>query len=240
MGKPDLTVGRNERTRNGALSAHVIQQIRSKLLGRGFVLLPSDTCYSLGTIAADDSAHDTINSILNRKRAPISLAFPSYLEVQEFVEMDPVTSLLLERFCPGPITVVCKATDRLPSKFLTHTIASERRTIGVRIPDSIVERDIAACTRYPLTTVAIRDPKSNEAVHDFGKAVQIVTDGIAKFGSAGWLAVEGGDFYPRHSTVVEAVGGTERVKLLREGAIPFEDIMQAAKGIPGLMMEGWG
>ncbi|MEI9994708.1 MAG: Sua5/YciO/YrdC/YwlC family protein [Rhizomicrobium sp.] len=239
MRKPDLIVGRDERTRNGALRTYIVQQARNSLLKQGFVLLPSDTCYSLAMLAADEAAHATVNRILNRKKAPLSLAFPSYLEVQGFVDMDAITAALLERFCPGPLTVVCRATDKLPEKFLTHTIASTRHTIGVRIPDSIVERDIAASTRYPLTTVAIRDPKTNVPVRDFGKAIEILSDGIAKVGDASWIAIEGGEFYSDHSTVVEAVGGAERVRLLREGDIPFRAILDIAQGISGLMLEGW-
>lgn len=239
MKRPDLLVERNQRTPAGALPAHIVQQIRSKLMNRGFVLLPSDTCYSLGMYATQHGAHKVINKILDRAKEPISLAFPSYHAVKPFVHIDPIASILLERFCPGPITVVCKAADNLPPEFFANTIASKKRTIGVRIPDSIVERDVAGSSGYPLTSVAIRDPRTKQPICNFDHALQIVATGIEKIGEVGWSAVEGDWFYHTHSTVVESLGNGGPVRLLRQGAIPFEDIQQAAKHLSGHVMEDW-
>jgi L-threonylcarbamoyladenylate synthase len=240
MSAPDYVIKATDRTPRGALSTHNVQLLHGKLMRRGFVLLPSDTCYSLAAIACDDSAHENINTILHRKKAPISLAFPSYLEVQRYAQVDPVTAILLECFTPGPITVVCRAREGIPPRFLTRTIASDRSTIGVRIPDSIVERDVAACTPYPITSVAVRDPKSGAEIRDFSQALTVVAAGIDRFGGAGWGAVEGEIAYGSHSTVVEVGSGSERVKLLRQGHIPFDSILAVSGQMPLLAMEDWG
>jgi L-threonylcarbamoyladenylate synthase len=239
MKKPDFIIDKEQRTYGGALPTSRVQQVRSKLMRRGFVLLPSDTCYSLATLAVDEDSRNNVNAILDRKEGPISLAFSSYLEVQRFVELDNTAAMLLERFTPGPITVVCKAKDDPSKKSLAQIIGSPDGTIGVRIPDSSIERDIAACTQYILMSVAVRYRNTRDAIQDFAHALEVVGEGIARFGGAGWAAVEGDAFYSRHSTVVR-VGGTERVKLLREGDIPLDEILSAVNSISGLAMEDWG
>jgi L-threonylcarbamoyladenylate synthase len=236
MNEPQFMINKLQRTHGGNLPTSVVQEVRARLLQRGFVLLPSDTCYSLGTLAIDESARNNVNAILGRKDEPISLAFSSYLQVQQFVKMDNPTAVLLERYTPGPITIVCKAKDDVPREFLERTIGSVDRTIGVRIPDSRVERDVAGCTQYQLMTVAVRDFETGEAIQDFGRAIDIVKLGIVKHGSCGWAAIEGNNFYASHSTVVR-VGGSEKVELLREGDTPFADIRDGINTLSGWAAE---
>jgi L-threonylcarbamoyladenylate synthase len=237
--KADFTYGRDALTPGGALPGWVVQQVRSKLLSRGLVVLPSDTCYSLAALAADDETHDLLNAVLGRGFSPLSLVFPSYLRAQEFIEIDRLSALLFERFTPGPITIVCPATDRVPRKFLTQTIASARGTIGARISDSFPEREVAASTPYPLTTVAIREPGNGAAVRDFSRALEIVEAGTGRLGIP-WGAIAGEILYPNHSTVVEV--NQNQVRLLREGHIPFDTVLAAVREnpIPGSATEDGG
>jgi L-threonylcarbamoyladenylate synthase len=238
MSGPQFVIDKMQRTQGGALPTSRIQQVRSKLLERGFVLLPSDTCYSLGTLAFNEAARNNVNAILDRKEGPISLAFGNYLQVQRFVEMDNTTALLLERFTPGTITIVCKAKNDISKDFLVRTIASTDGTVGVRIPDSSIERDVAASTQYPLMSVAVRDLKTGEAIQDFKQALEVVGLGIERLGGAGWAAIEGDIFHGRHSTVVR-VGGVDKVELLREGDTSFEEILGAINGMSGWAIEDW-
>lgn len=246
MSKPDFVIKKEQRTEAArALPTFVVQQVRGKLIKRGFVLLPSDTCYTLGTLAVDESSRNNVNTILGRKEdEPISLAFGSYLQVQQFVEMDITTELLLERFTPGPITIVCRAKETISKEFLVRTLASKDGTVGVRIPDCYIERDIAASTNYPLMSVAVRDLNTEEAVVDFTQALEIVSLGIERLGGAGWAAIEEDSnfFFATHSTVVR-VGGVGKVELLRKGDTPFERILatvNSSSSISGLTMEDWG
>jgi L-threonylcarbamoyladenylate synthase len=229
MSRPLFVIDKRRRTDGRNLPTFIVQQVRGTLLHRGFVLLPSDTCYSLGTLAFDENSRKNANAILGRKDEPISLAFSSYLQVQQFVKVGNTTAALLERFTPGPITIVCEARDNVSKEFLEKTIGSLDRTIGVRIPDTRIERDIAGCTQYQLMTIAVRDLDTREPVRDFKRALEIVNLGIEKIGDVGWAAVEGSDrFHALHSTVVR-VGGSDEVKLLREGDIPFTDIQKLAR-----------
>lgn len=239
MNAPDFIIDRSQRTPGGALPATAIQQIQRTLMNGGCVVVPSDTCYSLGMRAARN-AHDRINTILNRPKNPISLAFHSVLAIEQVVELDDVSYALLQRFTPGPLTVVCAAREAFAKdapEFLTSTISSPLGTVGVRIPDSWIERDVAACIPQPLTTVAVRENGDGKEVRHFDRAVELVAKGISGVGRLPWGAVEGdveGDgFYSHHSTVVEALpDGPTRLRVFREGDIPVEVLEAAAQLVP--------
>jgi L-threonylcarbamoyladenylate synthase len=241
MSAPDLIVARAQLTTQRALPTRLWQILRGKLLSRGIILLPSDTCYSLAALAVDTGAHDRICTILNRKKEPLSLAFHNMNSVEQWTKISIGLTALLERFTPGPITIVCDAGEKVPVAFTTIGVGSSDRTIGVRIPDSYVERDLACATPYLITTVAVRDPIDNSPIVDFGKALEIVGAGISRLKQPlGWAAIEGDTFSPKHSTVVRVTRAPPKVELIREGAVDFEQIRHAFAFLPARSFEDWG
>jgi L-threonylcarbamoyladenylate synthase len=225
---PILTIKRSDRTLSGSLMTSTLKRIRESMLAYGFVLLPSDTCYSVAALAMDNRVQTNVNTLLNRPQSPISLSFPNLTKVEGSVYLNPVSSLLLERFTPGPITVICNSKPEVPVEITSQVVGSSDRTIGVRIPDSQIEREIASCTRYPITTVAVRDPVTNEAVRNFAQAMVIIQAGMARLNDVAWVAaIEGEQFYANHSTVVRVPADAGQPVLLREGDIPWEELEAA-------------
>jgi L-threonylcarbamoyladenylate synthase len=153
------------------------------------------------------------------------------------LDIDHITAVLLEKFTPGPITIVCHANSKLPIEFTTKTIGARDRTIGVRIPDSIVERDVASCTNYVNTTVAVRYPKDGTIVQNFEQAIEIISNRIELLGNTPWAAIEGGNFCCNHSTVVQVTDDVEKIKLIREGDIPFDVIKDASDCLSSYLLE---
>lgn len=243
MTKPEFVIRLSSRTAGGSLRTSDLRLIKSKLTAQGFVLLPSDTCYSLAAYAVYDDTHSNINKILSRGEEPISLCASNYEEALKWIDNSNHTAItLLEQFTPGPITVVCTTSDtvRQRVRFFRNAIAAKNGTIGMRISDSIVERQVSATNEnYLITTTAVRDPASKRAITEFNKALEIVQRGIKAFGRAGWGAIEGGGFFERHSTVVEA-SREGRLQLIREGGIPFSKIEAASRIMPSTMYEDWG
>ena len=229
---PDFIIRLDNITVNGSLSTFDILRIRNILESGGLILLPSDTCYSLAAITISEKLSKNINSILNREDDPISIAFPNFKTVEKYVSLQPLTALLLEKFTPGCITVVCKVSSELRKVVVNGIIRSKDDTIGVRIPDSNIEREIAGCSNFPITTVAIRDKQKN-IVKDFEEAVKIVSEGINCTDSTiNWAAIEWSMFYNKQSTVVRVNENSKQIQLLRSGNIPFEDIVLISNYIP--------
>lgn len=219
-------------TKSGSLKTRDLQLVSYFLLHHSYILLPSDTGYSIAALANSRAVYDRVNKLLRRDSEPISLAFNNFRRVEEYIEMDMVAAHLLEKFTPGPLTLVCKANSQLEDDVSRKTLGSDKKTIGVRLPDSMIEREVSACTIYPITTAAVREPVSKQIVTDFDQAIEIITNNTKDMDNVGVIAIEGDSFYSKHSTVVEVSKGTERISLIREGDIPFDDIKNSVETIP--------
>jgi L-threonylcarbamoyladenylate synthase len=228
MNDPEIIISKDDRTRGGSLPGAEQTKVTEILLSGGFILLPSDTCYSIAAlIPQSETERRRINTLLGRPDIEISLAFPSILSTRQWIAQHAVVEALLKKYCPGPITVICAALHEelvLPSRFIMRSINVPDRTIGVRIPDSIIERDVAACTEFPITTVAVRTTGYKDPIQDFAAALDIVRSGVTDIGPARWGAIEGADFYVQNSTIVRIPGDGQVVDLVREGDISFSEI----------------
>lgn len=232
MYEPSFIIRRDDRDAQGNLLPVHLEEVRRILRARGFVLLPSDTAYSVAAWLQAARIRDDINTMLNRSDEPISLAFPSVAIVQRWTAKNTVADRLLVCFTPGPITVVRPASRLIPTEFTQQVMSSQNRTIGVRISSSVEERQVAGVGASPVTTVPPRNLKTNEAVTSFAEAVEIVQAGIGRIrGEPPWCAIEGEIQYQRTSTVVEVLGEDGSYRLIREGAIPEEEIRDCIEAI---------
>jgi L-threonylcarbamoyladenylate synthase len=232
MREPDLVVGADELTPVGLLPDHRLAEVAERLRDGQFVLLPSDTSYSIAAIPVSEVTRDTINALLERDREMVmSLAFDSADAVRNWISPNRIVDALLQRFCPGPITVVCAANPDeryIPSRFYEILKAGDR-TIGVRLPDSVVERQLAAAVRSPITTVAVRVPPDGPGVTSFATALDRVRTGAGRVGDPPWCAIEGTAFQDRLSTVVLVSADSAELRLRRPGAIDFAEIEAVAR-----------
>ena len=230
MDDPTVVIGRDHRDPQGRLLPEHLDPICKVLEARGFVLLPSDTSYSIAAWPHTERTRHNINALLQRPDEPISLAFPSLTVVRRWTARNVVADRLLERFTPGPITVVRPASRLVPVQLTNEVVRSQNRTIGVRIPNSLEEQQVAGATEHPVTTVAVRNPASKAPVTLFAEAVELVRDGVAATGWAPWCAIEGRIHYARHSTVVEVLGEEGDYRLIRLGALPEATIRDCIDG----------
>jgi L-threonylcarbamoyladenylate synthase len=224
--EPDFVISAADLEPHGALSEADRRRVAEVLRGRGFVLLPSDTAYSVAAVLLAKATRDSINELLGRPPSiPISMAFPTVAATDRWIAPNPTVARLLVRYCPGPITVVCRAAPgAVPTALLNEGIAGQNRTVGVRIPASVVERDVAGATAYPVTTVAVRNGGGGDVVTSVEGALLAVQAGLARTDFPRWCVVEGNVLYESHSTVVEVTADGRSVRLERLGDIPFDEI----------------
>lgn len=238
MHEPSLVIRSDDRDAQGNLRPEHLEEINRTLRAPGFVLLPSDTAYSIAAWLDTAQIRDNINMMLNRGDDPISLAFPSLNLVREWTEPNRIAEVLFERFTPGPITVVCRASRHIPAEVAEEAWRSQNRTIGVRIPNSAEEWQVAEAGRTPITTVAVRDLASNDPVTSFTRAVEIVQAGMKAIGGAPWCAIEGEIRYSDTSSVVEIIGEDGSCRWIRDGAIPESEIRACIADTVAALQEG--
>jgi L-threonylcarbamoyladenylate synthase len=84
MGEAEFVIGKDERTRGGSLPGSVLENVAEIIQQGGFVLLPSDTCYSIAAQPPrSEDARRRINTLLGRTDIPISLAFSSWMATRQ-------------------------------------------------------------------------------------------------------------------------------------------------------------
>ena len=185
----------------------------------GIVSFPTETVYALG---ADAYNADTVAKIYRIKRRdrskPLSVFLKSAEDAQKLVDcVSPQAQMLMEKFWPGPLTLVCKCTD---SKLSLVLAKSEK--LGIRVSPSRLVTRLLDEAGVPITATSanISGKKScvaaNRVFYFFNGRIDMILDG-------GKSKV----FLP--STVLDVC--TDEVSLIRLGHIPLDDIRKVVPNI---------
>lgn len=186
-----------------------IEIVKKVVLEGGVILCGTDTLYGLSTNALDENAIEKIYKIKKRDpNKPISISLGEKYQVEKYVYVDDTARKLIDKFMPGPITIILKKKDILPDIL-------GKNDVGVRIPDNDVIRKISV---VPLTTTSanISGEVSPIALEEVDPKVKEKVD----------LIIDSGTCKHRmQSTIIKVIDG--KIELIREGKIPFEDILKA-------------
>lgn len=175
------------------------------------VVLPTDTVYG---VAADAFSPDAVQALLDAKGRgremppPVLVSAPTTLDALA-VGVPAYARALVERFWPGPLTVVCRQQSSLQ-----WDLGETRGTVAVRMPDhevalAVLERTgpLAVSSANITGRPAARD--ADEAEQMLGADVEVVVDGGP---------VSGGEA----STIIDCTGPQGRV--LRRGALSLDEL----------------
>jgi L-threonylcarbamoyladenylate synthase len=175
------------------------------------VVLPTDTVYG---IAADAFDPDAVQALLDAKGRgremppPVLVSTATTLDALA-VGVPAYARALVDRFWPGPLTVVCRQQTSLQ-----WDLGETRGTVAVRMPDhevalAVLERTgpLAVSSANLTGRPAARD--ADEAAEMLGTDVEVIVDGGP---------VSGGEA----STIVDCTGAQGRV--LRRGALSLEEL----------------
>lgn len=116
----------------------------------GLIVFPTETLYGIGADATSPAAIDKLLQYKARREGkPLSIAVSSPEMAEEYVEVNAVARNLYDNFLPGPLTVVSQSRGAV-----APGVASETGTLGVRIPDYPLVREIVAAFGKPITATS--------------------------------------------------------------------------------------
>ncbi len=186
------------------LDPAVLQEAAAILRRGGLVAFPTETVYGLGADATNPKAIERLNQVKGRPpEKPYSLHLHSTEQMRPHVsDVPPIARILIERFWPGPLTIV------LPGK--------DGKTVGFRLPDHPIARAFLQACDVPVAAPSAN--RSGSPPPTDANEVLAALDG-----SFDCLLDGGPTRLGRESTVVELVDG--RVEIRREGAIPKDAIL---------------
>lgn len=195
--------------REQALAAASLAVQRGEL-----VVLPTDTVYGIGADAFDPDAVAGLLAAKGRGRE-----MPPPVLISSAATLDSIaTGLpdwarpLVERFWPGPLTLVC---TQQPS--LQWDLGDTRGTVAVRMPDHEVA--LALLARTGPLAVSSANKTGRPPATDADAAEDMLGDDVEVIIDAG--TSPGGEA----STIVDVTGETGRV--LRRGALSLDDLNAA-------------
>ena len=182
----------------------------------GVVVFPTDTLYGLG---ADVFSLPALQRIFAIKGRPAELALPVLVAGLDHVEsvalpMSNQAQELAERFWPGPLTLVMRRSPELPD-----LVTGGADTVAVRMPAHRIPLALARRLGRPIT---------GTSANLRGQPDLLDLDSIEN--QLGNLV----DYITRSGPPPEGTGSTvvditrDEPRLLREGAISLEEIMETA------------
>jgi L-threonylcarbamoyladenylate synthase len=128
----------------------IIEEAVSVLRRDGIIVYPTDTLYGLGADALSEDAVMHVYEVKKRPLSkPISVAVCDLDMLVAIAHVEEWQEEFIERFLPGPVTVVLRATTCLPA-VLTGGIGR----IGVRIPDNATALAIIGELDAPITSTS--------------------------------------------------------------------------------------
>jgi L-threonylcarbamoyladenylate synthase len=195
-----------------ALIAYIAQRIK-----QGHVLgMPTDTFYGLAADPLNLHAVDRIYEIKERSRhKPLSLLVGSVEQAAELAK--PLSDTfydLADRFWPGPLTIIVKASSRLPLK-----VTANSGNVALRVPAAEIPVQVIKAAGVPITATSANLSGASECTSAEGVREQL--------GDRIPMIVDGGTS-PREvaSTIIDLSGADGEWRIIRQGAIREEDIRE--------------
>ena len=158
-----------------------IEKVVSALRDGGIVVYPTDTLYGMGCDALNVRAVEIICDLkgINPQKSNLSIICNDLSAISEYARVDTPTFKLMKRNLPGPFTFILPTTSSLPK------IYKNKKTVGIRIPDNPVIREIARMLGNPVLSTSVKDEGEEieyttdpDLIHEkWSDIVDIVIDG---------------------------------------------------------------
>ncbi|MDD3115157.1 MAG: L-threonylcarbamoyladenylate synthase [Anaerovibrio sp.] len=192
-----------------------IRRAAEVLKAGGLVAFPTETVYGIGALALEEAAVEALYAAKNRPRdKAFSLQVADINMVQQVAACVPqMARRLMEKFCPGPITLVLPKGDRV-----SYRLTGGRDTVGVRIPDHPIALALLRSAGVPLAV-----PSANISGHISPRTAQEVYGDMA--GRLDMILDGGACTLGRESTIVDCTGRVPEI--IRHGAVEAAEIMAA-------------
>jgi L-threonylcarbamoyladenylate synthase len=180
----------------------------------GVVAFPTETVYGLG---ADARNIDAVQRVFHVKGRPPTNPVIVHVADEDVAKRYAATwphaaTSLVERFWPGPLTIVLPKTDEI-----VPAVTAGRSTVGLRAPDHSLTLELLRRFDGPLI-----GPSANRSTRVSPTTAQHVQD---ELGDSIDLILDGGPCRVGiESTVLDLCG--QRPTILRPGAVSMEQISE--------------
>jgi tRNA threonylcarbamoyl adenosine modification protein (Sua5/YciO/YrdC/YwlC family) len=184
-----------------------IEKAVDLLRNDGVIIFPTDTVYAIGCDLKSHKAAEKLARLKGVKleQANFSFIFFDLSHISEYTRpIDNPTFKLMKRYLPGPYTFILNAGNKVPKMFM-----NKKKTIGIRIPDNNITRELVKELGNPILTTSVKD---NDEVIEYTTDPELIHE---QYECLVDLVIDGGYGQNEASTVIDCTS-TEPV-LIRQG-----------------------
>lgn len=131
-----------------------IEKVVNILRNGGLVIYPTDTVYGLGCDITHTKAMEKLANIKGVKLEKSNFSFicNDLSHLSDYTkQISTPTYKILKRALPGPYTFILPSSNALPKVF------KKKKTVGIRVPDNNIARQMVAALGNPIASTSIRD-----------------------------------------------------------------------------------
>ncbi len=172
----------NQQTQNSHKIGTDLKRAAELLDAGKVVAIPTETVYGLAANALDEKAVKEIFRIKGRPSTnPLIIHVGDFQQIWNYAEHVPTAAvLLLETFCPGPLTLVLPKKSNVPD-----IVTAGKNTVAIRVPKHPLTQMLLKILHYPLAAPSANpsgyiSPTTAEHVYNnLGDKIDYILDGGA-------------------------------------------------------------
>ncbi|MEJ2901430.1 L-threonylcarbamoyladenylate synthase [Pedobacter panaciterrae] len=192
-----------------------IEQVVEVLKKGGIIIYPTDTVYGMG---CDITNHKAIEKIcrlrgIKPEKANFSFICSDLRHISDYIKpIDTTTFRLLKKALPGPFTFILNANGNVPK-----LLSSNKKTVGIRVPDNDIAREIVLQLGNPILSTSIYD---DDEVIEYSTDPELIHE---KYEDTIDIVIDGGYGDNEPSTVVDCTSGD--FEIIRQGKGNLENYL---------------
>lgn len=187
-------------------SEAAIKKVVNVLKNGGLVIYPTDTVYGLGCDITNSRALEKLAKIkgIKLEKANFSFVCSSLSNLSDYVkQIDTPTFKILKRALPGPYTFILPGNNDLPKEF------RKKKTVGIRVPNNTIARQIVEQLGNPIVSTSIHD---EDEVIEYSTDPELIFE---KWQNKVDVVIDGGYGENIPSTIIDLTGNEPAI--IREG-----------------------
>lgn len=198
-----------------------IKEAAEEIKKGNLVLFPTETVYGIGANALDAEAVKKIFIAKGRAQDnPLIVHVDSIEMVEKIVkEITPLEKKLMERFWPGPLTIIFK---RKSEKIIPNVVTANLDTVGIRMPSNEIANKLIQKAGVPIAA-----PSANISGKPSGTKVEDIIEELD--GKVQYILDGGFTDIGLESTVIKIDNGV--IDILRPGKITKEELEEVANQV---------
>jgi tRNA threonylcarbamoyl adenosine modification protein (Sua5/YciO/YrdC/YwlC family) len=189
-----------------------IRQIVDILQNGGVIIYPTDTVYGIGCDITKPKAIERVAQLKGIKAEKANFSFICYDMSHLSDYTKPIENnifKMMKRNLPGPFTFILEANNNVPK-----ILKANRKTIGIRIPDNNIIREIVNALGNPILTTSL---KADDEILEYTTDPELIYEDYQNLVDA---VIDGGYGGNIASTVVDCTN--DEPEIIRLGSVEPE------------------